>query len=208
MRHKLCKRYSEKIHCVTERYHGGDDRHSRRGNKYYCHDYKWQDCSDSSCHNKYDKHKKKREERTSSDRGDKAFKPCSVHEPNSKHTSEQCYKNPKNNKRQVQDKNINTRCITTTHATQVTMTSGALASIHQSQVRTWRQPLARAKKPTRMRIIIFILIKKWRQVAMCLVIVSLTIDGMGPSPSWVKRVKRGKRVLLSWTMISILRTPS
>ncbi len=41
---------------------------------------------------------------------------------------------------------------------------------------------SKSKKTMRMRIIIFKLIKKWRQVAMCLP--SLTIDSMGPKPSW------------------------
>ncbi len=57
-------------------------------------------------------------------------------------------------------KNVNARRITMTHATQVTMMSCTLALIHRSQVRIQRQPLARAKKPTRMRSIIFMLIKK------------------------------------------------
>jgi hypothetical protein len=43
--------------------------------------------------------KKKQENRTPSDRGDKVFKPCLV-----KHTSKECYKTPKSNKCQVQDK--------------------------------------------------------------------------------------------------------
>ncbi len=103
MRHKLRKRYDEKVRHVTEQRQGGDGLHSRQGNKYYCHDYKWQDCKDSNRHNNYDKRNKKREDRTPSDCNNKAFKPCSVHGPKSKHTSEECYKNPKNNKRQVQD---------------------------------------------------------------------------------------------------------
>jgi hypothetical protein len=44
-------------------------------------------------------------------------------------------------------KNLNRRCITMMHATQVMMMSRALAPIHRSQVRTQCQPLARAKKP-------------------------------------------------------------
>ncbi len=49
-----------------------------------------------------------------------------------------------------------------THAIQVMTTSRAVAPIHRSQVRTWRQPPARTKKPMRMRIILFILIKKMK----------------------------------------------
>jgi hypothetical protein len=41
---------------------------------------------------------------TPSDHGDKAFKPCLVHRRKSKHTSKDCYKNPKNNKCEVQKK--------------------------------------------------------------------------------------------------------
>ncbi len=98
MRHKLCKRYNEKVRHVMEQRHGGDGHHSRQGNKYYCHDYKWQDHNNSGRRNNYDKPEKKQEDRTPSDCGDKAFKPCLVHGPKSKHTSEECYKNPKNNK--------------------------------------------------------------------------------------------------------------
>jgi hypothetical protein len=162
MRHELRKQYDEKVHRVMEQSHGGDNRHSRRGNKYYCHNYKWQDCNDSGHCDNYDIRKRKWENKTLSDRGNKVFKPCSVHGPKSKHPSDECYKNPKSNKRQVQDKNVNTRRITMMRATQVTITSCALALIHRSQVRTQHQPLGRAKKPTRMRIIIFILIKKMK----------------------------------------------
>jgi hypothetical protein len=52
----------------------------------------------------YNKRKKKWVDRTPSDRGNKAFKPCSVHRLKRKCTSKECYKNPKNNKHQVQDK--------------------------------------------------------------------------------------------------------
>jgi hypothetical protein len=48
---------------------------------------------------------KKQEDRNPSDCGNKVFKPCSTHGPKSKHTSEECYKNPKNlNKHQTHDK--------------------------------------------------------------------------------------------------------
>ncbi len=159
MCHKLRKQYDEKVCRVMEQRHRGDSRHSRWGNKYYHHNYKWQDCNHSGCHSNYDKHKKKQEDRTPSDCGNKAFKPCSMHGPKSKHTSEECYKNPKNqNMGQTHNKNINTRCTTTTRITQVTTMSRPLAPIHRSQVRTRRQPPAKAK-PTRMRIFIFMLIR-------------------------------------------------
>ncbi len=102
-------------------------------------------------------------------------------------------------------KNINMRRTTTMRITQVTTMSRALALIHQSQARTRRQPQARAN-PTRMRAIIFMLIRNWRQVAMCLA--SLTIDSIGASPSWVKRVKKEKPLLHSWMTILILWMPS
>jgi hypothetical protein len=104
MRHKLRKRYNEKVRLVAEQSHGGDGRHSRQGSKYHRHDYKWQDRNDSGHHDNYDKHNKKREHKTPSNCGNKVFKPCSVHGPKSKHTSKECYKNPKNDKRQLQDK--------------------------------------------------------------------------------------------------------
>jgi hypothetical protein len=104
MHHNLRKRNNEKVRRVMEQHHGGDGCHSRQGNKYYCDDYKWQDHNDSSRCNNYNKHKKKQEDRTSPDCGNKAFKPCSMHRPKSKHTSKECYKNPKNNKCQVPDK--------------------------------------------------------------------------------------------------------
>jgi hypothetical protein len=108
VRHKMChelyKRYDKKVRLVTEQCHGGDGCHSRRGSKYHCHDYKWQDHNDSGCRDNYDKRNKKQENTTPSDRDDKAFKPCSVHGPKSKHTFKECYKNPKNDKRQLQAK--------------------------------------------------------------------------------------------------------
>ncbi len=76
-------------------------------------------------------------------RSNRAF----VHGPQRKHTSNECYKNPKNYKHQVQDKNVNMRRITTTRATQVTTMSCALAPMHRFQVRTWRQPCESKKNP-------------------------------------------------------------
>jgi hypothetical protein len=104
VRHKLRQRFDEKVRHVMEQPQRCDGHHSRQGNKYYHHDYKWQDHDDSGCCNNYNKRKKKQENRTPSDRGNKAFKPCPVHELKSKHTSKECYKNHKNNKHQVQDK--------------------------------------------------------------------------------------------------------
>jgi hypothetical protein len=49
--------------------------------------------------------KKKQEDKIPSDRGNKAFKPCSTHRPKSKHTSKECYKSLKNqNKCQTHNK--------------------------------------------------------------------------------------------------------
>ncbi len=105
MRCELRKQYKEKVCRITEQHHGGDGRHRRQGNKYHCHDYKWQDHNHSSHCSNYDKCKKKQEDKIPSDCGNKAFKPCSTHGPKSKHTSKGCYKNPKNqNKHQTHDK--------------------------------------------------------------------------------------------------------
>ncbi len=119
---------------------------------------------------------------------------------------ERCTPTPQNqNKRQTHNK----KCQYKAHHNDAhyTMTSMncALALIHQSQVRTRCQPQARAK-PMRMRTIIFMLIRNWSQVAMCLA--SLTINSIGASPIWVKRLKKEKCLLYSWTTISILQMPS
>jgi hypothetical protein len=105
MRHKLCKQYNEKVCRITEQRHGGDGCHSRQGNKYHHHNCKWQDHNHSGHQRNYNKHEKKQEDKTPSDCGNKTFKPCSTHGPKGKHTSEECYKNPKNqNKHQTHDK--------------------------------------------------------------------------------------------------------
>jgi hypothetical protein len=88
MRRELCKRFNEKVRCATEQRYGGDSHHNRQGNRHHHHDSTWQDCNESSCRSNYDKHKKKQEDKTPSDQGDKVFKPCSMHRPKSKHTSE------------------------------------------------------------------------------------------------------------------------
>jgi hypothetical protein len=146
MSHELLKRYDEKVRRVMEQSHRGDGCHSRQGNKYYRHDYKWQDCNDSGGPNNYDKRKKKQEDRTPSDRGDKAFKPCSVHGPKSKHTFGSAARTLRTTNVKSKTKNVNTRYITMTRATQVMTMSCALAPIHWSQVRTRHQPPARASK--------------------------------------------------------------
>jgi hypothetical protein len=104
MCHALCKQYDEKVRHVTKHCYGGDGHHNKRNDKYHHHNFKWQDCGNSNCRDDYNKRNKKRDDKTPPDYGDKAFKQCSVHGPKSKHTSEECYKNPKNNKCQLQDK--------------------------------------------------------------------------------------------------------
>jgi hypothetical protein len=146
MHHEFCKRYNKKFCLVTEQCHGGDGRHSRRDSEYHHHNYKWQDHGDSGCCDNYDKCDKKWENKTPSDCGNKAFKPCLVHGPKSKNTSEECTRTPRLTNVNFKTKNAITKCITTTRATQVMMTSRALAPIHRSQVRTWHQPRARSKK--------------------------------------------------------------
>ncbi len=84
------------------------------------------------------------------------------------------------------------KCIITTHATQATMMNRDLAQIHRSHMRILRQFQARARRLTKMRTIIFMFLKKWRQVAMCLA--SLTINDRGASSSQVKKVKKEKHL--------------
>jgi hypothetical protein len=104
MRHELCKRYNEKVRQVTEQCYGGDGCHNKWPDKYRRSNFKWQDHGKRDRCDTYDKHDKKLDDKTPPDCSNKAFKPCSVHRPKSKHTSEECYKNPRNNKRQLQDK--------------------------------------------------------------------------------------------------------
>ncbi len=87
-----------------EQRYGGDGHHNKRPDKYSCSNFKWQDRGNRDCHDTYDKRDKKWDDKTPPDRSDKAFKPCSVHGPKGKHTSEECYKNPRNDKHQLQDK--------------------------------------------------------------------------------------------------------
>jgi hypothetical protein len=113
MCHKLCKRYDKKVRLVTERRHGGDNRHSRRGSKYHHHNYKWQDSYDSGRCDNYDKRNKNQENKTPSDSGNKAFKPCLVHGPKSKHTSEECYdKHQLHEKKRHYEAHHNNACCT------------------------------------------------------------------------------------------------
>jgi hypothetical protein len=157
--HKLRKRFHEKVRRVTEQRHRGDDCHSRRGNKYYRHDYKWQDRNDSGRRDNYDKRERKQENKTPSDRGNKVFKPCLVHGPKSKHTSEECYKNPKNNKRQVQDKKSQYEVH---HNDMRYMSDDDKSCISTDTPVPSEDPASassKREKPTRMRIIIFISIK-------------------------------------------------
>jgi hypothetical protein len=104
MHHKLRKRYNEKVRQVMEQRYGGDGCHNKRPDKYRCSNFKWQDRGNCNRCDTYNKHNKKRDDKTPPDCKDKAFKPCSVHGPKSKHTSQECYKNTRNDKCQLQDK--------------------------------------------------------------------------------------------------------
>jgi hypothetical protein len=104
MHHELRKRYNEKVRHMTEQRYGGDGHHNKRPDKYRCPNFKWQDRSNSNCCDTYDKRNKKQDYKVPPERDDKAFKPCLVHGPKSKHTSEECYKNPRNTKHQLEDK--------------------------------------------------------------------------------------------------------
>jgi hypothetical protein len=104
MCHELCKRFDEKVHHAAEKRYGGDNHCSRWPERNQRPNIKWQDCTNSDRCNTYDKRNKKQEDKIPAEHGNKAFKPCSVHEPKSKHTSEECYKNPRNAKRQSYDR--------------------------------------------------------------------------------------------------------
>ncbi len=104
MRHKLCKRHDEKVCHVTEWRYGGDNRRNKWSEKYHCPNFKWQDHSNSDRCDTYDKRNKKQDDKIPAECDKKAFKPCSVHGPKSKHTSEECHKNPRNTKRQSYDR--------------------------------------------------------------------------------------------------------
>jgi hypothetical protein len=144
--HELRQRFDEKVRHVTEQPHGGDDCHSRRGNKYYCQDYKWQGCSDSGHCNNYNKLEK-----------NEGTGPLPIaatrHSSHARCTGRRAStpprsatKPPRMTNVKFKTKNINTRCITTTRAIQVT-TTRAVAPIHRSKVRTRHQPPAKAKNP-------------------------------------------------------------
>jgi hypothetical protein len=104
MHHELCKRYNEKVCHMTEQRYGGDNRCNRWPERYHCPNFKWQNRNNSNCRDTYDKHDKKQDEKIPAERDKKAFKPCLVHGPKSKHTSEECYKNPSNAKCQPYDR--------------------------------------------------------------------------------------------------------
>jgi hypothetical protein len=104
MRHELRKRYDEKVRHVTERRYGGDNRCNKRSEKYRHPNFKWQDCGNSNCCDTYNKHDKKQDDKILAECDNKAFKPCSMHGPKSKHTSEECHKNPRNAKFQSCDR--------------------------------------------------------------------------------------------------------
>ncbi len=155
MRQALRRGYNKKVHRIMEQHHRSGGRHSRQSNTYHHHNYKWKNCNHSGhCHN-CNKHKKKQEDKTPSDCGNKAFKPCSIHGPKSNHTSKESYKNPKNQTSiKPMTKNVNTRRITTMRIKQVMMMSRPLVLIRWSQVKIRHQPQARAKT-MRMRNIIY-----------------------------------------------------
>ncbi len=173
-----------------EQRHGGDGRHNKRPDKYRRSNFKWQDRGNRDCRDTYDKRDKKQDDKTPPDCSNKALKPCSVHGPKS---------TPLRSATRTQgmtNVNFKTRStpmkrIITTHATQATMMNHALARIHRSLVRIRCQLQARARRITKMRSIIFMFKKNWRQVAMCLA--SLTINDRGASSSWVK-----KDLMMSW----------
>jgi hypothetical protein len=104
MRHELCKRYNEKVCHATEQRYGGDNRRNGWPERYHRPNFKWQNRGNSNCCDTYDKRDKKQDDKIPAERNKKAFKPCSVHGPKSKHTSEECHKNPRNAKSQPYDR--------------------------------------------------------------------------------------------------------
>jgi hypothetical protein len=99
---------------------------------------------------------------TPSDCGNKVFKPCSVRGPKSKHISEECYKTPKSNKLKFKTK----KCQYEVHH------NDACYTIDDNELRiSTNTPVpsedpasasSESKKTMKMRIIIFILIKKMK----------------------------------------------
>ncbi len=89
---------------MTEQHHGGDNHCNRRPERYHCPNFKWQNRDNSDRCNTYDKRDKKQDDKIPPELNKKAFKPCLVHGPKSKHTSEECCKIPSNAKHQPYDK--------------------------------------------------------------------------------------------------------
>jgi hypothetical protein len=106
MRHELRKWYDEKVCHVTEQRYGGDNHCNRRPERYQRPNFKWHDHANSNHCDTYNKRDKKQDDKIPAERDNKAFKPCSVHGPKSKHTSEECHKNPRNAKRQSYDRKL------------------------------------------------------------------------------------------------------
>jgi hypothetical protein len=104
MRHELRKRYDEKVRHMMEQRYEGDNRCNKWSEKYCRPNLKWQDRGNSDRHDTYNKRDKKQDDKITAERNNKAFKPCSVHRPKSKHTSEECHKNPRNAKCQSYDR--------------------------------------------------------------------------------------------------------
>jgi hypothetical protein len=104
MRHELHKGFDEKVHHTTEQRYGGDNRCNRWPERFQCPNFKWQDNGNSNRCDTYNKHNKKQDDKIPAEHNKKAFKPCSVHGPKSKHTSEECHKNPWNAKHRPYDR--------------------------------------------------------------------------------------------------------
>jgi hypothetical protein len=104
MRHELCKRFDEKVHHVTEQHYKGDNHCNRWPERKQCPNFKWQYCTNSNHRDTYDKRDKKQDDKIPAEHDNKAFKPCLVHGGKSKHTSEECHRNPRNAKCQSYDR--------------------------------------------------------------------------------------------------------
>ena len=106
LRHKITKRYNDKIRNLANQRYGRDDRrHERSYSHHQNYDKKYihRNHNDHCGHN----HPYKRDNKDCKslpESEDKAFKPCHLHGSKSQHSFEKCFKNPKNQDKKSYDK--------------------------------------------------------------------------------------------------------
>jgi hypothetical protein len=149
----------KKVRHVTEQRYRGDNCWNRQPERYHHPNFKWQDHGNSNRPDTYDKRNKKQDDKIPAERDNKAFKPCSVHGPKSKHTFEECHNNPRNAKHQPYDR----KHLHEAHHNDARYTSeddeSRSSTDDQPQVRI-RHPLQVGAKNTKMRTTIFKLPKE------------------------------------------------